>query len=396
MSSVHLQNLGIVCALGYGEEEVRKALLQGTPIKTQHHLRCRDFETWIGEVDRSRLPQLPADLEAYSCINHRLLYAAWLQIAEAAVNVRQSCGACRLGVVLGSSTSGLDATEGAFYQKAKTLETPVEYCFSRQHEMGSMSNLLARLAGAQGPAYVISTACSSSAKAMLSARSLLDLDLCDAVICGGVDSLCDLTLNGFDSLSLISPGRTLPCSLNRKGLNLGEGCALFLMRKGVGSICLTGGGESSDAHHISSPHPEGRGAERAIRVALMDASLHPEDIDYVNLHGTGTQQNDLVEMRAVARVFGQCPCSSTKPMTGHVLGAAGALEAGLCWLVLHQKGQQIQVPPHLYDGIQDPEIPVLELCSQGRKVGGKGRIRFLSTSFAFGGNNCALVLERME
>jgi len=222
----------------------------------------------------------------------------------------------------------------------------------------------------------------------MTARRLLAMDLCDAVLCGGVDSLCRLTLNGFTALEAVSAERCNPFSLNRNGINIGEAAALFLMTREPASVALLGAGASSDAHHISAPEPGGRGALQAMRKALAQADLTPEQIGYLNLHGTATQHNDAMESRAVAELFAAgVPCSSTKPLTGHTLGAAGALEAAFCWLSL-QPGATL--PPHVWDAVIDPQLPALDFVLPGQTL--KGPRNLMSNSFAFGGNNVSLIL----
>jgi 3-oxoacyl-[acyl-carrier-protein] synthase-1 len=252
---------------------------------------------------------------------------------------------------------------------------------------------LCHVLGVAGPATVISTACSSSAKALASAARLLRAGLADAVITGGADSLCRFTVAGFTALESVSEARCNPMSINRRGINIGEGAALFLMTREPGPVRLSGWGESSDAHHISAPEPEGRGALAAMRAALERASVTPSEIDYVNLHGTATPLNDAMESRAVhALLGGSVPCSSTKPLTGHTLGAAGALEAAFCWLALHDNPRG-RLPPHWWDGEADPALPALSLVKPGQELGRPLRA-VLSNSFAFGGSNAALLLER--
>ena len=233
------------------------------------------------------------------------------------------------------------------------------------------------------------TACTSGGKALVSARLLIESGFCDAVITGGVDSLCRLTVGGFTALESTSPEICQPLSRNRRGINIGEGAALFLMAKEAGPVALLGVGESSDAHHISAPEPEGRGAEAAMRAALADAGLVPTDIGYLNLHATATPKNDAMESLAVARVFESgVAVSGTKPMTGHALGAAGALEAAFCWLALTDPAGRL--PPHVWDGEAGPELPRLDVISVGRCFTTGPRVA-MSISFAFGGNNLSLI-----
>ncbi len=266
----------------------------------------------------------------------------------------------------------------------------------QQQELSAPANFLSDWLGLSGPSYVISTACTSSARALMSARRLLDLGLCDAVLCGGVDSLCKLTLNGFSALEAVSNERCNPFSVNRSGINIGEAAVLFLMSKTPGDgipIALLGDGASSDAHHISAPEPNGRGARQAMEKALRCAGLEASQIDYLNLHGTATQHNDAMESQAVAGLFpAGVPCSSTKPMTGHTLGAAGALEAAFCWLALSAENTALALPPHVWDGQADPALPALDWVTAGTHLNPTTPRRLMSNSFAFGGNNVSLII----
>lgn len=217
------------------------------------------------------------------------------------------------------------------------------------------------------------------------------------VIAGGVDSLAAMTLNGFDALESMSDGLCNPFGRDRDGINIGEGAAIFVMSKTPAAISLAGCGETSDAHHISAPHPDGAGAIAAMAKALQDADVAASDIDYINLHGTATEQNDRMEAKAVFSVFGsEAPCSSTKRLTGHTLGAAGAIEAGLCWLALTE---QTALPPHRWDGNGDTELQPIQLTNgslqQCENVQQPPRLA-LSNSFAFGGNNISLIFERQH
>ncbi len=272
---------------------------------------------------------------------------------------------------------------------------PADYHY-RQQEIGSPAEFLARFLELPGIAYTVSTACSSSAKTLGSARQLLELDLCDAVICGGSDSLCKLTLNGFTALEAMSSARCEPFAANRDGINIGEGAALFLMVKNEygDGILLAGIGESSDAHHISAPHPDGIGAEAAMRAALADAGIDVHAIDYINLHGTATPLNDAMESAAVYRVFGEnTPCSSTKPLTGHTLGAAGATEAALCWLLLSDINSNRMLPAQINTATPDGTLAKIKLLRTTETLPNENILRMLSNSFAFGGSNAAVILE---
>ncbi len=349
---------------------------------------ARRFGAVVGD-----LPAVPASLRHLACRNNELALAAYQQIAGGVDAARRRFGDHRIGVVVGTSTSGIASAERAFRERAQTGRLSADFDLA-QFEHGGLPEFLALVAGARGPHYSIATACSAGAKALVSARALLELDLCDAVIAGGVDSLCQLTAQGFGSLQAIASGITNPMSRNRDGLTLGEGAALFLVTRDGDGIQVLGAGESSDAYHMSAPEPAGVGAESCMRAALADAGIAPGAIAYLNLHGTGTPQNDAVESRAVERVFGRgLPCSSTKPLVGHALGAAGAIEAAFCWMLLARRdGASMQVPPHRWDGETDPEIAPLELAKPGSRVIAQAPAAVMSTSFGFGGSNCTLIL----
>jgi 3-oxoacyl-[acyl-carrier-protein] synthase-1 len=300
----------------------------------------------------------------------------------------EAAGPERIAVVVGTSTSGVGEGGEAFRAKMADGHWPRNYRFATQ-ELGDTAAHVARRSGAAGPVYGISTACTSGAKALASAARLIQAGLCDGAIAGGIDALCDLTLAGFASLESLSDTVCNPFSANRRGINLGEGGTLFVLSAQPSAIRLAGWGESADAYHMSAPDPEGNGAQAAMRQALSRAGCEASDIGYLNLHGTATKLNDAMEARAVSRVFGaEMPCSSTKPMTGHMLGAAGACEAAFALMALEAG----RMPAHLGDGESDAELPLIRL------VAGQGEAarlrRVMSCSYAFGGNNIALVLEK--
>jgi 3-oxoacyl-[acyl-carrier-protein] synthase-1 len=317
---------------------------------------------------------LPEDFEpALGSRCERLIAAAYQQIKDNVDALKTRIPLERIGVVLGTSNSAMEE----FTQHPTRIDMALPAAF------------LKRYAGLKGPAYVISTACSSSGKVFASARALIEKGICDAVLVGGVDAYTRLVVNGFYALEALSTEVARPFGKDRTGINLGEGAALFILEKGPAEVMLLGVGESSDAYHLTAPEPTGKGAESAMRAALADAGLTPEAVDMLNLHGTGTTYNDKMESQAVLRVFGEkIPCASTKPMTGHTLGAAGAIEAALCWLILKNKGPAI---PHLLTGERDTTLPNFPLIEKGSTLHPK---TILSTSFAFGGSNVALLLGR--
>ncbi|WP_250460477.1 beta-ketoacyl-ACP synthase [Microbulbifer litoralis] len=384
MSDVYLNQMGLICALGNGTEAVAAGLFAGDTAQMRVGSPwLPDSQSRFGAVDFP-LPALPRKLEIFDCRNNRLALAVLQQIDTVVARLRERLGADRIGVVMGTSTSGIGSGEARLGR-----DDAGSYSYRRQQQMAGLAGFCARYLQLQGPQLTVSTACSSSANAFASARRLLSLGDCDAVVVGGVDTLCGMTVAGFHSLSALSAGHTQPFSANRDGINLGEAGALFVMTREPGPVRLCGVAASSDAHHMSAPHPDGRGAEACMRGALTDAGLDASAIDYLNLHGTGTPHNDAMEAAAVARVLGDAvACSSTKPVTGHTLGAAGALEAAFCWLALTRG----QLPPHRYDGDYDGLIAPLQLCGENTM---QRPLRYaMSNSFAFGGSNCSVVLEK--
>jgi 3-oxoacyl-[acyl-carrier-protein] synthase-1 len=384
-----LNALGMVNALGSDLPTIARGLETGDTSGMGEALvgRTRGF---VGRVAASLDEAPPAALSYLDCRNNRLLLAALAQIAEVLERMLTRYGRARIGVVLGTSTSGIAAAEDALRRHRETGVLPADFDY-RQMEIGTAGPFLAQACGLHGPAFTISTACTSGAKAFASARRLLRADLCDAVIVGGADSLCELTLLGFDSLASTAPGLTNPMSARRAGINIGEGAALFVMSREEGPAWLAGVGESSDAYHLSAPDPEGVGGERALRAALADARIDAGEIGYVNLHATATPKNDEMESALMARVFPDgVPVSGTKPLTGHTLGAAGTIELAFTWLAL--TGQARFLPRHVWDGVADPALPVLDLVETERTFG--DRRYAMSNSFAFGGSNASLVIGR--
>ena len=389
--SIYLSDLAIINALGSGREAVLENLLRGE--QSGMHA-CGPLLTGrSGVVGRvaGELAALRQDLAEYDCRNNRLLAATATQLESAIDALKSRFGPSRVAVIIGTSTSGIAEGEAAATALAKEGKMPGAFHY-RQQEIGTAAEFLARYLGVDGPRYTISTACSSSAKAFASGRRLLDAGMCDAVIVGGSDSLCDLTTNGFDALESLAPEICNPFSVNRNGINIGEGAALFLMSRDPAPVRLLGVGESSDAYHISAPEPAGKGAEIAIRAALADACLEPGQVGYINLHGTATHKNDEMESCVVDRVFGPgVQISSTKSQIGHTLGAAGAQEIGLCWLLLDEMNEMRRLPKHLWDGEADPELAAIGLTGDDAHWE-KGV--FMSNSFAFGGSNVSAIIGR--
>ena len=351
-----------------------------------------DLATYMGEVTGVDAVQLPNDLAHFDCRNNRLALLGLMQdgFSEAVHAAIAQYGAQRIGVFLGTSTAGILQTELAYRRRdPQSGALPADFIYGTTHNTFSVADFVRQYFALTGPAVVVSSACSSSAKVFSSARRMLETGLIDAALVGGVDSLCLTTLYGFNSLGLTAETACRPFDVQRSGISIGEAAAFALLERvpahlDADAVLLLGTGESSDAYHMSSPHPDGLGAQIAMREALNGAGVRAEDIDYINLHGTATQSNDAAEGKAVAAVFGaSTPCSSTKGATGHTLGAAGGLEAVISALALQNK----LLPGGVNTTQIDPALAldyVLDNRAQSLK-------RVLSNSFGFGGTNCSLI-----
>ncbi len=389
--TLYLNDLGLMCALGNSKAEVLKRLLagdrSGLSVSDEFGTRCV-----VGAVNAD-LPEIEQRHSIYNCRNNRLLLAALSQIEPTVSDMKARFGADRIGIVLGTSTSGVRNTELALAYWAKHGVLPDEFHY-KQQQMGAGADFLADFLDIQGPAYTISTACSSSGKAFASARRLIRQGLCDAVIVGGADSLCGLTVNGFAALESISTGLCKPFGRHRDGINIGEAVSLFVLSKEPGPVALQGIGATSDAYHFAAPDPDAADVIKAMQNALDDAGKTPAQIDYLNLHGTATELNDAMESKAVNALFGSTvAASSSKGMTGHTLGAAAALELAFCWLLLTNDDEQGALIPNINDDEPDATLPALNLVKKGGTLGRRINI-CQSNSFAFGGNNLSIVLER--
>lgn len=392
--TIYMNAMNVICALGSGNDAVRAALWR-TDGPSGGEMTDRYTPGMPLHLGTVREPVAASDLPAgiapgLFSRNNALLdrtLAALRPAAEAAI---ARVGPHRVAIVLGTSTSGISDGEVAVRARAAGGKWPAEFHYGQQ-ELGSPAQYLALALGVAGPAYTISTACSSSAKSLAAAARLIEQGLADVAIAGGVDTLCAFTIAGFRSLESVSAERCNPLSAHRHGINLGEGAALFLMSREAGPVRLAGWGETSDAHHMSAPDPAGAGARAAMAQALSRAGLQAADIDYLNLHGTATEQNDAMESRAVADLLGtDVPVSSTKPQTGHTLGAAGAVEAALMYLTLTDNPRG-RLPAHWWDGAADPTLPALHVVGADETLGRPVR-HVMSNSFAFGGSNSVLVM----
>jgi 3-oxoacyl-[acyl-carrier-protein] synthase-1 len=378
--------------LGRGLDATRDALRSGRSGLAPCAFETVRLDTWVGEVAAVDAEKLPASLADYDCRNNRLTRMG-LETDGFAGRVREAVaryGKTRVGVFLGTSTAGILQTELAYRRRDPvTGALPDDFIYRTTHNSFSLAEFTRAYFGLEGMAMAISTACSSSAKVFAAAARQIELGMIDAAVVGGVDTLCLTTLYGFASLQLTSPQPCRPYDAARDGISIGEGAGFALLERAAGaapgSVLLLGAGESSDAYHMSSPHPEGLGAKLAMEAALRSAGLTPDDIGYINLHGTSTPANDAAEGKAVAALFGdRVPCSSTKGATGHTLGAAGAVEAVICALTLTDG----LLPGSPGTTAPDPAIPVQYL-----RHSREARVRrVLTNSFGFGGSNCSLVL----
>ena len=343
--------------------------------------------SYFGQI-KAKLPRLD-EYPEHKSRNSAVLAFLADSIKDSINELKQKYSKDRIAIILGTSTSGLDETENEL-KKFMQTGVPSRDFYYKSQEFGDPSMFLADYLDIDGPAYTISTACSSSARALICGKRMLESSLVDAVIAGGADTLCKVPINGFNSMGVLSHERCLPFNKNRAGINIGEGGGLMILSKKKASLELLGVGESSDAYHVSSPEPSGAGAISAMKMALDDASLTTDDIGYVNLHGTATKLNDAMESKAMASLFkGKVPCSSTKYMTGHTLGAAGIVEAAiLCYLLKHDLDLPVQDFSH--DEIDD----TLDECGLIKeKIKAKKKV-MMSNSFAFGGNNASIIIAK--
>ncbi len=396
MNRLVLSHFSLVSCLGVGQAETLSALQSG-----RSGLRPCDFETvsiptYIGAVDDIDEAALDGPLADYECRNNRLARLALLQdgFAEAVAAAQVRYGAHRIGVFAGTSTAGILETEIAFrHRDGETGRLPADFRYRERQNTYSVADFVQQFLGLEGPAVTVSAACASTAMAFGNAARMIELGLCDAAIVGGADSLCLTTLYGFHSLQLTSEQPCRPFDAARDGISIGEAAGFVLLEREAlaaeddAAIHFLGYGESSDAYHMSSPHPEGRGARLAMEKALNSAKLKPAEIDYVNLHGTATKVGDAAEDVAILSVFGTAtPCSSTKGMTGHTLGACGIVEAAIAALCLRNG----LIPPSPTTRAIDPKAQSNYL----RDGAVRPLKRVMSNSFGFGGSNCSLVFGR--
>jgi 3-oxoacyl-[acyl-carrier-protein] synthase I len=390
MTPLPLSAFTVTSALGAGREAHWDALRSSRSGLRKTQFDTNTLDCWLGEVADFDTP-LPGAWSQWDCRNNRLAYFGLQQdgFLDAFAGVRTRYGSDRIGVFMGTSTSGVQHTELAYRASDRDNQAlPAWFVHRYTQNIFSIADFVAHVLGISGPTLAISTACSSSAKVFASARRAIAAGTCDAAIVGGVDSLCLTTLYGFNSLQLVSSDICRPADAARGGISIGEAAGFALIDPhGDAPIALLGYGETSDAYHMSSPDPEGQGAVASMRAALACAKASPSDVDYINLHGTGTMANDSSESRAVHTLFGSTtPCSSTKGWTGHTLGAAGIVEASIAMLCIEHGF----MPRSLNTRTKDPNIEAAILLDDRH-----ASVRnVMSNSFGFGGSNCTLLFGK--
>lgn len=395
MNSLNISAFSTLSAIGSQLAEAVNALRTGVSGLRRCDMDRVDLDTWVGQVEGVEDQAITGELERYDCRNHRLseMCLASNEFTDVVERARSRYGSHRIATIIGTSTSGIQETEIAYrHRDPDSGALPQDYRFSYTHSLYSTAEYVALRLGLAGPVHTVSTACSTSLKVFADAYRYMQSGIVDAVVVGGVDSLCMTTLYGFNSLELVSSKPCAPFSADRDGISVGEAAGFALLEwpnhaENSTGVAILGYGESSDAWHMSSPRPDGSGAAEAMRAALQRADLSPEDIDYINLHGTATKANDAMEDKAVISVFGdRTPASSTKGWTGHTLGAAGITETIFSALCI----QHGFMPQNLNLGRADPELRSRVLAENSSESPDK----VLTSSFGFGGSNAALILGK--
>ena len=390
MTALAITAFTATSAAGVGNDALAQALKSRRPCLRPNDFTTHPLPTWIGRVQGIEQADWPDAFAPYECRNNRL---AWMGVQADGFSavVREAVGrygAARVALVVGTSTSSIGATEEAYARLGADGQFPPEFRRPCVHTPHSLGHFLAVALGITGPCVTVATACSSSAKAFAQAERLIRLGVVDAAVVGGVDTLCGSVLFGFNALELVSADVCRPFDIERKGISLGEAAGFALLeRQRDADTWLLGHGESSDAYHMSSPHPQGRGARLAIAAALSRAGIEASDVDYINLHGTASQKNDEVEAAVIATMFpATAAASSTKGWTGHTLGAAGIIEAVICLLSIRHGFRPGTLNTQSLDPLCGPQI---------RIDGDDSDVSIaLTQSFGFGGNNCVLVFGR--
>lgn len=356
-----ITDFSAVCNLGESPEEIFNNACRGV---------LREFR-----ID-AKLPVISD--ENYNLRCNRILLHCVNRLKDKIDLLIGKYGKKRVGIVIANANTGIDEFEDS--------ENPEHI------KIGNPAEFLKKILGLEGFYCAVSTACSSGIKVFSTAERLLENDICDAVIAGGCDGLSRLPIAGFSALEVVSETRSIPFSKNRSGMNISEAGALFVLEKEGKGIKVLSTGETSDAYHASTPEPEGIEAARAMELALSNAGLKADDIDYVNLHGTGTKANDLMEANAIYKVFAdKVPVSATKPLTGHCLGAAASIETALCCAMLEYNPENYLLP-HIYDGQYDNSLPQIRLAKKGEKLSKIQNV--ICTAFGFGGTNAVIILGK--
>ncbi len=385
----------VTSALGAGRTATLAALKSGRGGLVPNDFPHAELATWIGRVGGLGKMPLGGEFAAWDCRNHRLARLGLEQdgFAAAVARARERYGAQNVGVFVGTSTSGIGATERAYRERNAEGKLPDWFDYDRSQDMHALAGFVRAYLKLGGPALAVSTACSSSAKIFATAHRYMEAGLCRAAVVGGVDTLCLMTLYGFHSLQLVSAEPCRPADVARDGISLGEAAGFALLEWPEEApdtrLHLLGYGESSDAYHMSAPHPEGLGARLAMQAALQRADLAPLDIDWIHLHGTGTPANDLAEDKAVTALFGAgMPCSSTKGWTGHTLGAAGIVNFALAALAIEEGFLPASLNTRQVDPAFAADVALENRAQAPRRV--------LANAFGFGGNNASLVIGIAE
>ena len=394
---IYLSRPGIFSAAGKNAQDFWVSLINGDQSGIKRYKTFSGSTFFAARIDESGLQPSSGRFDMKII---RIEEAALRQIENLIKKAKEKYGEKRIAVCIGSCDNGTEFSLAGHKKYFENGAFTQDYSIEMQGA-DYVSTFISEKYSVSGPVCTFSTACSSSAGAIIKAAELIKSGICDAAVAGGIDIASDTTLDGFASLEAISEKITNPFSKNRSGITLGDGAAFFVLSKeplddSFPAITLLGYGESCDAHHMTSPDPSGAGAKKAIEKALKNAKITPNEVDYVNLHGTGTKFNDSMEAIATNAVFGsrKVPCSTTKPITGHTLGAAGALELAVCQLAITEnRGKTAPaLPPQIWDGVFGEEMPKLNFISKNSKLDKHGIKICLSNSFAFGGANACLVI----
>ena len=390
-----MSDFSLVTALGKGRAQTVAALRENRSALAPCTFDALPIPTYVGEISGLDDAPLQGQFAGFDCRNNRLAAMALRQdtLSESITAARERYGAARIGVFVGTSTSGLLQTETAYrHRDPATGRLPADFNYAGTHNTYSLARFVRLLLGLAGPAFVVSTACAATSKVFANAARMIEAGVCDAAIVGGADSLCATTLFGFHSLGVMAEQPCRPFDAERNGISIGEAAGFVLLERvdrerDPDTVLFLGSGESSDAYHMSSPHPEGIGARLAMQRALAAAGVEAASVDYVNLHGTATLVGDAAEERATFDVFGtSTKCSSTKGFTGHTLGASGVVEALICALAI----QHAFLPGSPHTRTLDPSF----CCRYVQETEDACPNLVVTNSFGFGGVNCSLVLGR--